>query len=91
MGYKKDKTLVDEQELRRLQQMAFLQQHKDDVSRLPAEAQARLRDANYTLCKFIQKFINHHVGVLNYQLQHATYRAPPRCCSTGYGALARQR
>ncbi|XP_065161792.1 LOW QUALITY PROTEIN: protein lava lamp [Atheta coriaria] len=54
VGYKKDKTLVDEQELRRLQQMAFLQQHKDDVSRLPAEAQARLRDANYTLSRDVQ-------------------------------------
>lgn len=51
MGYRKDKTLVDEQELRRLQELSIMQQHMDVASKLPPEAAARLVDANYTLCE----------------------------------------
>lgn len=52
VGYNKDKTLVDEKELRRLQEFSILQQHKDIAAKLPPEAAARLVDANYTLCKY---------------------------------------
>lgn len=52
MGYNKDKTLVDEKEFRRLQELSILQQHKDIAAKLPPEAAARLVDANYTLCKY---------------------------------------
>lgn len=52
VGYKKDKTIVDEQELRRLQQFSIMQQHRDAASKLPPEAAARLVDASYTLCEF---------------------------------------
>lgn len=54
VGYKKDKTLVDEQELRRLQQLSFSEHHREDASRLPPEAAARLVDASYTLCKLLK-------------------------------------
>lgn len=53
VGYKKDKTILDEQELRRFQQMSIMQQHRDAASKLPPEAAARLVDASYTLCKFL--------------------------------------
>lgn len=52
VGYRRDKTLLDEQEQRRLQQLSLMQQHRDVAAMLPAEAAARLvQDANYTLCK----------------------------------------
>lgn len=54
MGYRKDKTLVDEQELRRLQQEAIMQQYQNEAAKLPPEAAARLVDASYTLCKSFQ-------------------------------------
>ncbi|CAH1174226.1 unnamed protein product [Phaedon cochleariae] len=54
VGYKKDKTFVDEQELRRFQQMSIMQQHISEVDRLPAEAAAKLVDANYTLSRDVQ-------------------------------------
>lgn len=53
VGYKKDKTIVDEQELRRLQHLSFIEHHREDAARLPAEAAARLVDASYTLCKLL--------------------------------------
>ncbi|KAI4462901.1 structural maintenance of chromosomes protein 2 [Holotrichia oblita] len=56
IGYHKDKTLVDEQELRRLQQLSIMQQHRDEAAKLPPEAAARLVDASYTL--FIY---SHHI------------------------------
>ncbi|RZC33876.1 leucine-rich repeat-containing protein, partial [Asbolus verrucosus] len=49
VGYRKDKTIVDEQESRRLQQLSIMQQHRDVASKLPPEAAARLVDASYTL------------------------------------------
>lgn len=52
VGYKKDKTFVDEQQFRRLQQMSIMQQHMNEASKLPPEAAAKLVDASYTLCKF---------------------------------------
>jgi len=52
--YRRDKTIVDEQELRRLQQLSILEQHKDEVSKLPPEAAARLVDASYTLSRDVQ-------------------------------------
>lgn len=52
VGYKKDKNIIDEQEYRRLQQLSILQEHKNEVSKLPPEAAARLVDASYTLCKY---------------------------------------
>ncbi|XP_057654580.1 protein lava lamp-like isoform X1 [Diorhabda carinulata] len=54
IGYKKDKTFVDEQELRSLQQMSIMQQHIKEVSKLPPEAAAKLVDASYTLSRDIQ-------------------------------------
>lgn len=54
VGYRKDKTILDEQDMRRIQQLSILQQHKDDVSKLPAEAAARLVDASYTLSRDVQ-------------------------------------
>lgn len=51
MGYKKDKTFVDEQESRRLQQLAIMQEHIHEASKLPPEAAQKLVDASYTLCK----------------------------------------
>ncbi|XP_063904226.1 protein lava lamp-like isoform X2 [Zophobas morio] len=54
VGYKKDKTIVDEQELRRLQQFSIMQQHRDAASKLPPEAAARLVDASYTLSRDVQ-------------------------------------
>lgn len=48
VAYKRDKTLVDEKELRRLQQIAVLQH---ETGKLPPEAAAKLVDASYTLCK----------------------------------------
>ncbi|EFA02160.2 protein lava lamp [Tribolium castaneum] len=54
VGYKKDKTIVDEQETRRLQQLSIMQQHRDVASRLPPEAAARLVDASYTLSRDVQ-------------------------------------
>ncbi|GJQ83990.1 lva [Trypoxylus dichotomus] len=54
VGYRKDKTLVDEQELRRLQQFSIMQQHRDEASKLPPEAAARLVDASYTLSRDVQ-------------------------------------
>lgn len=61
LGYGKDKTLLDEQELRRYQQYSIMQQHRDEASRLPPEAAARLVDASYTLCKFICLDENYNV------------------------------
>ncbi|KAK9730611.1 hypothetical protein QE152_g14361 [Popillia japonica] len=54
IGYRKDKTLVDEQELRRLQQLSIMQQHRDEAAKLPPEAAARLVDASYTLSRDVQ-------------------------------------
>ncbi|KAJ8922698.1 hypothetical protein NQ315_007731 [Exocentrus adspersus] len=54
VGYKKDKTFVDEQEFRRYQQMSIMQQHISEASRLPAEAAAKLVDASYTLSRDVQ-------------------------------------
>jgi chromosome segregation ATPase len=54
VGYKKDKTILDEQELRRFQQMSIMQQHRDAASKLPPEAAARLVDASYTLSRDVQ-------------------------------------
>lgn len=51
IGYR-DKTLQDDQEIRHIQQMSLMQQHRDLASKLPAEAAARLVDASYTLCKY---------------------------------------
>lgn len=51
IGYGKDKTIVDEQDLRRFQQLSIMQQHRDLAAKLPPEAAARLVDASYTLCK----------------------------------------
>lgn len=56
VGYRKDKTIVDEQELRRLQQLSIMQQHRDEAAKLPPEAAARLVDATYTLCKLSPTF-----------------------------------
>lgn len=52
VGYKKDKTFVDEQQLRRLQQMSIMEQHIKEAAKLPPEAAAKLVDATYTLCKY---------------------------------------
>lgn len=52
--YKKDKTFVDEQELRSLQQMSIMQQHIKEAAKLPPEAAAKLVDASYTLSRDIQ-------------------------------------
>ncbi|XP_072380192.1 uncharacterized protein [Diabrotica undecimpunctata] len=54
VGYRKDKTFVDEQELRRLQQMSIMQQHIKEASKLPPEAAAKLVDASYTLSRDVQ-------------------------------------
>nr|XP_023025146.1 protein lava lamp-like isoform X2 [Leptinotarsa decemlineata] len=54
VGYKKDKTFVDEQQLRRYQQMSIMQQHINEASKLPPEAQAKLVDARYTLSRDVQ-------------------------------------
>lgn len=54
VGYKKDKTFVDEQELRRMQQLSIMQQHINEASKLPAEAAAKLVDASYTLSRDVQ-------------------------------------
>ncbi|KAJ8953810.1 hypothetical protein NQ318_006658 [Aromia moschata] len=54
VGYKKDKTFVDEQELRRMQQMSIMQQHIHEASKLPPEAAAKLVDASYTLCRTVK-------------------------------------
>ncbi|XP_066154375.1 protein lava lamp isoform X2 [Euwallacea fornicatus] len=54
IGYKKDKTFVDEQETRRLQQLAIMQQHINEASKLPPEAAAKLVDATYTLSRDVQ-------------------------------------
>ncbi|CAG9766600.1 unnamed protein product [Ceutorhynchus assimilis] len=54
VGYKKDKTFVDEQEARRFQQLAIMQQHINDASKLPPEAAAKLVDASYTLSRDVQ-------------------------------------
>ncbi|XP_044748422.1 golgin subfamily B member 1-like [Coccinella septempunctata] len=54
IGYRRDKTLLDEQQQRRLQQLSFMQQHMDEASKLPPEAAARLVDANYTLSRDVQ-------------------------------------
>ncbi|KRT79688.1 hypothetical protein AMK59_7559 [Oryctes borbonicus] len=54
VGYRKDKTIVDEQELRRLQQLSIMQQHRDEAAKLPPEAAARLVDASYTLSRDVQ-------------------------------------
>lgn len=53
VGYKKDKTFVDEQDARRMQQLAIMQEHINEVSKLPPEAAAKLVDASYTLCKYM--------------------------------------
>lgn len=58
VGYKKDKTFVDEQQLRRLQQMSIMQQHIKEAAKLPPEAAAKLVDATYTLCKYLVGYIN---------------------------------
>lgn len=52
VGYKRDKTFVDEQQLRRLQQMSIMQQHIQEAAKLPPEAAAKLVDASYTLCEY---------------------------------------
>lgn len=54
VGYRRDKTLLDEQDYRRMQQMSIMNQHIDEASKLPAEAAARLVDANYTLSRDVQ-------------------------------------
>ncbi|XP_060532431.1 golgin subfamily B member 1 isoform X2 [Cylas formicarius] len=54
IGYKKDKTFVDEQELRQRQQLAIMQQHINEASKLPPEAAAKLVDATYTLSRDVQ-------------------------------------
>ncbi|KAG5898636.1 hypothetical protein JTB14_021010 [Gonioctena quinquepunctata] len=54
VNYKRDKTLVDEQQLRRLQQMSIMEQHINEASKLPPEAQAKLVDASYTLSRDVQ-------------------------------------
>ncbi|KAF5308263.1 hypothetical protein FQR65_LT06256 [Abscondita terminalis] len=55
VGYQKDKTLVDEQQQRRLLQMSLMQQHRDIASMLPPEAAARLvQEASYTLSRQVQ-------------------------------------
>ncbi|KAF5280498.1 hypothetical protein FQA39_LY18043 [Lamprigera yunnana] len=55
VGYKKDKTLLDEQEHRRLMQLTLMQQHRDVASMLPPEAAARLvQEASYTLSRDVQ-------------------------------------
>ncbi|KAL1509714.1 hypothetical protein ABEB36_004410 [Hypothenemus hampei] len=54
VGYKKDKTFVDEQEVRRLQQLSIMQQHINEASKLPPEAAAKLVDASYTLSRDVQ-------------------------------------
>ncbi|KAL3266374.1 hypothetical protein HHI36_010551 [Cryptolaemus montrouzieri] len=53
IGYKRDKTLLDEQQ-KRIQQLSIMQQHMDEASKLPPEAAARLVDANYTLSRDVQ-------------------------------------
>ncbi|XP_050303991.1 golgin subfamily B member 1-like [Anthonomus grandis grandis] len=54
VGYKKDKTFVDEQEARRLQQLAVMHEHISEVAKLPPEAAAKLVDASYTLSRDVQ-------------------------------------
>ncbi|KAK5644112.1 hypothetical protein RI129_007957 [Pyrocoelia pectoralis] len=55
VGYRRDKTLLDEQEQRQLLQLSFMQQHRDVASRLPPEAAARLvQEASYTLSRDVQ-------------------------------------
>lgn len=54
IGYKKDKTFVDEQSIRRLQQLAIMEQHINEASKLPPEAAAKLVDASYTLSRDVQ-------------------------------------
>lgn len=54
VGYKKDKTFVDEQEQRRMQQISIMQQHIKEASKLPPEAAAKLVDASYTLSRDVQ-------------------------------------
>ncbi|KAJ8927201.1 hypothetical protein NQ314_020479 [Rhamnusium bicolor] len=58
VGYKKDKTFVDEQQLRRLQQMSIMQQHMQEASKLPPEAAAKLVGASYTLSRDVQSPTN---------------------------------
>ncbi|XP_031353392.1 protein lava lamp [Photinus pyralis] len=55
VGYRKDKTLLDEQEQRQLLQLSLMQQHREVASRLPPEAAAKLvQDASYTLSRDVQ-------------------------------------
>ncbi|CAH0560726.1 unnamed protein product [Brassicogethes aeneus] len=54
VGYKKDKTFVDEKELRKIQQLAIMQEHMNEASKLPAEAAQKLVDASYTLSRDVQ-------------------------------------
>ncbi|CAH1954419.1 unnamed protein product [Acanthoscelides obtectus] len=54
VGYKKDKTFVDEQEARRMQQLSIMQQHFQEAAKLPPEAAAKLVDASYTLSRDVQ-------------------------------------
>lgn len=63
VGYKKDKTFVDEQQIRRLQEISIMQQHIREAAKLPPEAAAKLVDASYTLCKcfFYSYFIFYYL------------------------------
>ncbi|CAG9856954.1 unnamed protein product [Phyllotreta striolata] len=54
VGYRRDKTFVDEQEQRRMQQISIMEQHIKEASRLPPEAAAKLVDASYTLSRDVQ-------------------------------------
>nr|CAH7737863.1 unnamed protein product [Callosobruchus chinensis] len=54
VGYKKDKTFVDEQAARRMQQLSIMQQHFQEAAKLPPEAAAKLVDASYTLSRDVQ-------------------------------------
>ncbi|KAF7266452.1 hypothetical protein GWI33_020219 [Rhynchophorus ferrugineus] len=54
ISYKKDKTFVDDQAVRRLQQIAIMEQHINEASKLPPEAAAKLVDASYTLSRDVQ-------------------------------------
>ncbi|XP_018327353.1 protein lava lamp [Agrilus planipennis] len=55
IGYRKDKTILDEQEQRRLQELTILQQYQDVGAMLPPEAAAKLmHDATYTLSRDVQ-------------------------------------
>lgn len=80
VGYRKDKTIVDEQELRRFQQLSIMQQHRDEASKLPPEAAARLVDASYTLCKLNNTIDLLEVLIFSNLLQHAMFKVLPKCC-----------